>query len=526
MKTFRLSTLALHLALIGVPTAHAASVEALEQRIRELESRLEKLEPKAPPAVQADPQVDKLSKKINILERKLEVQDEVASANAKKAPKIEASTSGFKISSPDNDFSVRLRGSVQTDGRFFIDDFPHNAAGSSAASGLADRFDLKQARVWVEGRLWKAIDYKIMPDFGSAGKVLVQDAYFDIHYLPFASINVGKQKTPLSLERLQGDADGLFIERAYPTYLASNRDVGIMLHGEFAKSGYKSEYGGAVDFKNFLSYQVGVFNGTGDNGSGDTSSFDNKEVIARVFSHPFQHSGIELLEGLGLGIAGSYESPQERAIANLPSAIGSNTIVNNSVATLDKTNTNIGALVADGSHYRIYPQAYWYSGPFGLMGEYVFSSQHLLGKEIAASDGKTVLNSHSFKQDNNAWQIQASYVLTGEDNTFQSVKPIRAFDPVKGNWGAWQLAFRWSELNIDKGSFANLGGGSKFYLLDPNKSIYHAQDWAVGVNWFLNNNVRIMADYEETTFNGGAKAADGGNRPTERVFATRFQLVF
>ncbi|MFZ2726248.1 MAG: porin [Methylococcaceae bacterium] len=527
MKTFRPSVLALNLALLGLPTAQAANVEALEQRIRELESRLEKLEPKTAPTEQTNPQVNKLTQKVNILERKLEVQNEVATANSKKSPKIEASNNGFKISSPNDDFSVRLRGSVQGDARFFVDDFPHNSAGSSAATGLPDKFDLKQARVWVEGRLWKAIDYKIMPDFGSAGKVLVQDAYFDIHYLPFASINVGKQKTPLSLERLQGDADGMFIERAYPTYLASNRDVGIMLHGEFAKAGYKPEYGGAVDFKNFMSYQVGVFNGTGDNGSGDSGSFDNKEVIARVFSHPFQHSGIALLEGLGIGIAGSYEHPQERAVPNLPSAIGSNTIINNNAPALAKTNPNTAALYANGDHFRLYPQAYWYSGPFGLMGEYVWSSQHLLGKEIDATDPKKTVRSVNFKQDNSAWQIQASYVLTGEDNTFQSVKPIRAFDPLKGNWGALQIATRWSELNIDQGSLADLGGsGGKFYLLDPNKSIYHAQSWAVGVNWFLNNNVRIMADYEETDFGGGAKVADGGNRPHERVFATRFQLVF
>lgn len=526
MKTFRLNTLVLPLTLIAIPSVHAASIEALEQHIRVLESRLEKLAPESAAPDKNTP-IDKLTRKVNILERKVEVQDEISTATIKKAPKIEASHNGFKISSPDNDFSVRLRASAQTDGRFFFNDFPHNTAGSSPVSGLADRFDLKQARVWLEGRLWKTIDYKIMPDFGNSAKVLIQDAYFDIHYLPFASLTIGKQKTPLSLERLQGDADGTFIERAYPTYLASNRDVGIMLHGEFAKSGYNTEYGGPVDFKNFISYQIGVFNGTGDNGSGDSSGFDNKEVMARLFSHPFQHSGIELLEGLGIGIAGSYEHPQERAVPNLASALGSNTIVNNNSPkfTASTDITTIATLSANGDHYRLYPQAYWYSGPFSIMTEYVWSSQQLLGQENSA-DAKTSVRSFSFKQDNSAWQVQAAYVLTGEDNTFQSVKPIRAFDPLKGHWGALQLAWRWSELTIDRGSFIDVGANNKFQLIDPSKSIYHAQAWAVGLNWFLNNNVRIMADYEETEFNGGAKSTDGGNRPTERVFATRFQLVF
>jgi phosphate-selective porin OprO/OprP len=374
--------------------------------------------------------------------------------------------------------------------------------------------------------LWKYIDYKIMPDFGG-GKAIVADAYFDAHYFPHASLTVGKQKTPLSLERLQGDADGTFLERAYPTYLASNRDVGVMLHGEFAKPGYKPEYGGPVDFKNFISYQLGVFNGAGDNGSADTDLNDDKEVIGRIFAQPFQHSGIDILDGLGVGIAGSWENPQERVASNLPSAIGSNTIVNYSSAKFSTTTdpTNVATVYNDGEHYRIYPQAYWYHGPFGLMGEYVLSSQQLLGRETS-SDGKKAVREAGFRQDNSAWQIQASYVITGEDNTFQSVKPIRAFDPVKGNWGAVQLAARWSELNIDKGSFANLGGANNFQLLDPSKSVRHAQGWALGVNWFLNNNVRVMADYEQTDFDGGAKADAGGNRATEKVFATRFQLVF
>lgn len=482
--------------------------EKLERHIQELERRLEASETEnrklrgtksGTGPVASEPDIKALNQKVKILERRLEVADEAAIENAKRTPKLEAGANGIRFVSPDNEHVVRLRGSVQADYKFFMDD---NRTPAGLNTGfLADRFELKQARIWLEGTLWKYLDFKIMPDFGN-GRTILADAWIDAHYFPFASLNFGKQKTPISLERLQGDSDGTFLERAYPTYLASNRDIGVMLHGEFAKPGYPVEYGGPVDFKNFFSYQLGVFDGAGDNGSIDTDIDDDKEFAGRLWSHPFQHSGIAALEGVGIGVAGSWALPKRAALVNINSALGQNRILDYGQLAAGTT-----SLVADGDHYRIYPQAYWYYGPYGLMGEYVLSSQQLLG----GRNGQT----GRVRQDNTAWQVQASYVITGEDNTFQSVKPRQAFDPFNGQWGAWQVAARWSELDVDDDTFL---------YLNPSRSVSKATAWAVGVNWFLTRNARLMADYEQTYFDGGA--AGGRDRPTEKTFATRFQLVF
>ena len=145
------------------------------------------------------------------------------------------------------------------------------------------------------------------------------------------------------------------------------------------------------------------------------------------------------------------------------------------------------------------------------MGEYVVSTQHLSGTNQA---GKSV----NVKQDNKAWQVFASYVLTGEDNTFGSVKPIQNFSPLDGKLGAFQLAARWTEMSIDK---------STFQVIDPSQAPSHATAWALGINWYLNSYALIRADYEQVSFDGGAgtlkKVTD---RPAEQVFATRFQLSF
>ena len=311
------------------------------------------------------------------------------------------------------------------------------------------------------------------------------------------------------MERLQGDSDGTFLERAFPTYLASNRDVGVQLHGGFDFTGHKAEkVAGPIDTKNQLTYQVGVFNGSGDDGSPNNNAADtndNKEFVARVFGQPFQHTGYSWLEGLGMGIAGSFSSANGQALKNQATPIGRNTYLNYA----NTIRTGAAAPVANGGAYRIYPQAYWYAGPFGLMGEYALSSQRLSGVDKL---GKNL----NIKQNNKAWQVLASYVVTGEDNSFGSIKPIQNFDPLNGRWGALQLAARWTEMAVDNNTFL---------LLDSNKSAGKASAWTVGANWYLNSNALIRADYENVSFGGGGGTANH-NRNTEQVFATRFQLSF
>jgi phosphate-selective porin OprO/OprP len=116
-------------------------------------------------------------------------------------------------------------------------------------------------------------------------------------------------------------------------------------------------------------------------------------------------------------------------------------------------------------------------------------------------------------------------MLTGEKNSFFGIKPERIFDPSAGTWGAFQVAARWSELTIDHSTFQNYtNGGGDFYLSSPTASVHGAQSWALGLNWFLNDNVKIMNNYEQPCFSGGT--VNNADRPLERVFFSRVQLAF
>ena len=543
MSNFRRAALAsvINLALLGATDVQAADTDALERRIRELESRLAKLDAaaSAKPAVAAavvpvaaapSPDVQKLTQKVNTLERKLEVQDEVTTSTFQKMPTIEAGSDGFRISSADKQHLLRIGGTVQADGRFFLnnstDPIYGNAARQQYLNNPAgpDSFFLRQGRIILDGYFFKDVNFKLMADF--AGSNLLPDAYLDYTYLSQASLLVGKFKPSIGLERLQGDADTVFLERALPSNLAPNRDVGIQVHGGFGMPGYKGDkVVGPIDSKNAFNYQIGFSDGTGDSGNNTTQGTagpsgnlsNNKEFDARVFAQPFQHSGYSLLEGFGVGLSGSFGDPNHQGINAQRTALGQSQFVDYTKGI----NGSTALITSNGTTARLSPQGYWYAGPFGLLGEYITSSQHLSVGNQAVTNPNNNIN-----QNNKAYQIQASYVVTGEDNSFSGIKPLRNFDPLKGSWGALQIAARWSELSIDNQTFR---------VLDPTQSASKASAWTVGANWFLNKNAIIRADLEDVMFLGGAGYNAGtaaapryviSNRPSELVFATRFQLAF
>ena len=555
MKNFRRTALAsvINLTLLGMSDVYAADSEALEKRIHELESRLSKMDQlekrlekldrlealsvkseasyAAPAVATISPDVAKLKTKVNVLERKLEVQEEVNTAAFKKLPIFDGGENGFKITSSNKEHQLRIGTSIQTDYRNFLGDNPPAWIPGSPGwyGGVGpDSIFLRQARIILEGYVFNDIYFKLMPDFAqnSTTSNLIPDAFVDFAYQPKASLLVGKYKPSIGLERLQGDANTVFLERAFPTNLAPNRDMGLQLHGAFAKPGYNTEKApGPIDSKNFFTYQVGITNGTGDSGNiamngalpNTANQFaNNKEFDGRIFAQPFQHSGYDWLEGFGIGVSGSFSNPDHLTLTAQKTPLGQSTFV-------DYTQVNgqtRGTITSNGNANRIYPQAYWYKGPFGLMGEYVASTQTL----NATSNSR---GNNNLTQTNTASHVQFSYVVTGEDNQFEGVKPIRKFDPGKGTWGALQLAARWSQLNVDNDSFK---------LLDPTKSASEATEFTVGANWFLNKYSLIRFDYENVWFTGGAGTPGAtrngvtsyniANRPSEQVLALRFQLAF
>ena len=490
--------------------AQSTSDEELRNEIQELRQKLERLEQKleqqsqtqTAPAPPAPPEalqqrVDELDQQVRILGRKQEIQQEELATKAKESPVVSSvGERGVSFRSADGRNEIRLRGVFQADQRFFLGD-----------SIGTDTFVLRKVRPIIEGTVADIYDFRIMPDFGN-GKAVLQDAYAAARFAPWAKLTVGKMKQPIGLERLQQDVDTRFVERAFPTDIAPNRDIGVDLHGDL--------------LERTLEYDIGYFHGVADGGSSDAFNAEqdnnnDKDWAARIFATPFRNS-ISPLQGLGLGASFNY--------ANFGGSAGTGTVQTTNLPTYPtpaqltfftyRTN-GANASYASGERLRFSPQAYWYWGPFGALAEYI----------VVQQDVARLLTNGTTRQarlSNNAWQLQLSYMLTGEDETFGSIKPARPFELGKAGWSAWEVAGRYSELNVDDKAFAN--GVNSF--ADPTVSARSAKEWSVGLNWYLNWYVKLQLDYSRTKFQwgGGGTVAAPLDRPDEQLIFGRVQLAF
>ena len=128
---------------------------------------------------------------------------------------------------------------------------------------------------------------------------------------------------------------------------------------------------------------------------------------------------------------------------------------------------------------------------------------------------------------NTAWQVAASYFLTGEDAAYNSITPRSNFalgsaSPIN-NMGAWEIAARYQQLNIDDAAFT---GGSAS-LANPATAVTAASGYGVAINWYLNQNLRWTLEYDHTDFEGGAgTAVNVTDRQDENAIVTRFALGF
>jgi phosphate-selective porin OprO/OprP len=421
--------------------------------------------------------LEALEHEVAVLKRKLEAQEEEAARQESAAPVVGAGPDGFFLRTADSSFQLRLRAYTQADSRWL------------AESGDAgdDTFAFRRVRLDFGGTLFQDIDFRIMPDFAN-GTLTLFDAYVDLRYFPKARLQIGKFKPPLGLERLQSATALMFIERAFPTLLVPSRDLGAMLWGELA--------GG------LLVYQIGVFNGVRDGGTQDIDSDDAKDVVGRLFFHPLRPFGNERLDGLGIGLAGSWGVVDEQMPASFRTTAASTNFFQYRGAATGPP--SIQAVTGDGDRARLSPQAYWYVGPFGLLAEYVFSREDMLRGG----------NHEELTHD--AWQVAASFALTGEDASYKGLVPAAPFAPGKGTWGAFELVARYNEIDFDDDSFP--------LFADPAVSATEARGWTVGLNWFLNRWIKVALDFDRTSFDAGATG--GSDRDTETTILTRLQLSY
>ena len=444
--------------------------------------------------------LQELDQRVKVLERQLENQADDASAAKKSTAVVTADTNGFGIYSADKAWGLKLGGLVQIDDRTFIDDYnplPSAAYGKVGGKSTlpanggyqADSILPRRVRLSETLSLGQYAGAFLQEEFiPSSSNPAVVDAYGELKPLKWATLRVGLQKTPLSLERWRSDPARDFVEFSYLAGLVTDRDTGAWLE---LKDADQIAYFGA-----------GVFDGSNDTGSTEVVADNNKDkdAVAKLFFQPFRATGLVTLRDIGVGVAGSAGDHSGSALPTDKSLGQGQTIFSLS---------NTAAVKGDGGDYRLVPQAYAYYGSLSFLGEYL------------REGGAYVFNGQEYYLTNESWDAQLGWWLTGEDASFSAVK----LNPNSSHsWGALQLAGRYSGINFDPGYAAN-------GVVDNSKNtvVSAVRSWDVALNYVPTNNVKVLVDYAESYFTDGGGIDLAGARlalAPEKVLFTRVQFNF
>ena len=160
------------------------------------------------------------------------------------------------------------------------------------------------------------------------------------------------------------------------------------------------------------------------------------------------------------------------------------------------TNTkelNSGSINAD-SNIRTVAEAAYTRGPLSLQGEYYY---------VDIDRDSTTLSDLDFS----GYYLEGSWFLTDDmrsynakNGSYGKIKPKSVVG--KGGMGAWQLAVRFSSVDLNDN---DITGGE-------------AENLSLGVNWFATNNIRMSANYVDV-LNVKGGSADGDEPAAVQVRA-------
>jgi phosphate-selective porin OprO/OprP len=279
------------------------------------------------------------------------------------------------------------------------------------------------------------------------------DYRLDIPLPADLTMSVGKQKEPISMERLMGLAYLPMQERgAFIDALLPSRNHGVVLSGAAAADN--------------VSWAVGAFNNWID--SGESFSDTANVFVGRATWAPavFQNDGNLFHVGLGLRYSDLKQPVQVRRTPEF----------NNAPRYVDT-----GEISADDQMtYSL--EAYWRNGPYWLGFEYV------------GTDVNSPQSGNSFLS---GYHVTGSWAITGESRAYR--KRSGVFDPLpvatpvnQGGWGTVELAFRYS--NTD--------------LIDESIEGGEMDIWSLGVNWWFTRSTHLGLSYRYITLDRSGTRGD------------------
>ena len=473
---------------VSTAPAGAASGVSQEQALA-LSARLDALEQ----------QNAELRDQISDLKAQVASGDAALRQEAAAQPKVTIASARPQIASADGAFKFALRSVIQFDAANY------NVSPLRADNDLGSGTNFRRARLGFDGAAFKDWNFALWAEFGGTGgeSAVLNQAYIEYAgFKPFGAhtefrIRAGAWATPAGLEDATSNTESLFLERAASAELVRGFAGGDGRTGVGVFAAAPRWYASAV----WTGKTIGV---------PATAEFDQQSgYILRAAVNPLKGENFDVhLGATATGVieaadttAGGVRAQSVRLRERPEIRVDGNRLVDTGVINAGGLRTY--GLEAGASFKNFYAAGEWYKIKVNRSAPSVFDPEFT------------------------GWYVQGAYALTGERHVwssqnggFRGIKPNSNFDRKKGTWGAFELAARYSVLDLNDregvlGRTAPAGG-----IRGGEQKIT-----TVGLNWYPNSVVRFLLDYQWVDVDR-LNAAGAAINTDANILSLRSQVAF
>lgn len=448
-------------------------VEQQQRALADIQKRLDESDGRARVAAQvSSPAPDRtITLSPDLRAASLDVNKAPATAPAASQSKAQdkpAAVAGWEklhafLRSPDGAFETQIGGYAQLDFR-----------GYQSGDHPPNTFLVRRARISLEGKLERYFDYRIEGDFADTANTALRDFYVNIHRIDEFQLRFGQFRVPISQEEMRSDNLQDFVERSLVNNLVPSRSPGVGASGVLNKGVFE--------------YQIGAFNGKGLLAANNNGT---PETAIRLRFTPWKNSTEFLSKGFIFG--GAFT--QGRSLGGT-SVRGQTESRSFSFFVPDTIN---------GKYIRANGEMTWLLGPAVIRAEYDQTNQR---RDNLGPGGRNLPGVVA-----KGYMGQFTYLLTGEDKPESGVLAPKnnLFGDSNGRqgFGAWELKFRYSNLQIADGTAKSNRAESFFF----------------GPNWYMNRFVRYLLDVGFERFKDPLRSPRPGDR-NYFVVLSRVQVAF
>ncbi len=492
-----------------------------------------------------------LLQRLNDLESRLESLSERATTDRTRLSTVEQSYNSAvwtfdngrpTFASGDGRFTMSIRTRIQFDTASFMQDDTH-PVGFAGPADLSSGAVFRRAYFGIEGRAYRDFAYYVRLNFGGSnggfagtgvpsteGDGILNQAFVSYTGIPNWHFSVGALEPSMMFEGTTSSGNLMFIERPEIDNIATD-----VFGGSDSRRGIEIGYAKTDALWSGDNLAItAVFSGSktttaaGHGNGGDEQSQAFVRISDRLWSDGpsnFQIGatiGTVLYSGSAAGGGSQTINFQDRPQVRV-----------------DGTR-----LIATGGISAKTGDLYAFDAGFNYMnffvgGEYAqFSADRMCGTLTVVNNpicvaSDSVIDTPTF----DGFYVEGSWIITGENRTYvpssltnetggwAAPVPARPFALDADSWGAWELVARYSSTDLNwnptQTALTNALGTSRLIgIVGGKEDIFE-----VGVNWYLNRNVKLQTHYSFISVEKGVAANLNRDSQDLNVLMTRLQFA-